>query len=178
MEKTALLVVDVQTALIAEHPYREKETVETIREIISWCRNHQIEVIYARHDGGTGDELERNAPGWQIYGPVAPAAGEAVFDKQYNSAFRETGLRDYLDRKGIRRLILTGMQTEYCIDATCKVAFEFGYHVVVPEGATTTVGNSFLSGGELCAFYTEKIWNRRFADLVPMERLKAELENP
>ena len=42
---------------------------------------------------------------------------EKVFQKQYNSIFKETGLKDYLDKEDIGRLVLCGMQTEYCVDA-------------------------------------------------------------
>ena len=69
----------------------------------------------------------------------------------------------------ITDLILMGMQTEYCIDATCKAAFELGYGVVIPTGATTTYDNEFMSGEATVRFYEEKIWAGRFADLMPAE---------
>ena len=69
----------------------------------------------------------------------------------------------------ITDLILMGMQTEYCIDATCKAAFELGYGVVIPTGATTTYDNEFMSGEATVRFYEEKIWAGRVADLMPAE---------
>ena len=59
---------------------------------------------------------------------------EKVFQK-YNSIFKETDLKDYLDKEDIGRLVLCGMQTEYCVDASVKVGFEFDYKLVIPEGA-------------------------------------------
>lgn len=171
MINTVLLVVDVQTALVEEHPYNETTVVANIKNIISTCRVQGIEVIYVRHDGGVGDELERNTVGWSIYEDISPMDNEKVFDKQYNSAFRDTGLKEYLETKDIHNIILVGMQTEYCIDATCKVAFEYGYNVMIPEDTTTTYDTPVLSGKALSDYYTHYIWNNRYAKVLSIEQL-------
>lgn len=175
MDNTVLLVVDVQTALVEGHPYNENTVVTNIKNMISTCRGQGIEVIYVRHDGGLGDELERNTVGWNIYDEISPMDNEKVFDKQYNSAFRDTGLKEYLECKDINTIILVGMQTEYCIDATCKVAFEYGYNVIIPEDTTTTYDNAILSGKELSDYYTQYIWNHRYAKMVSIEQLSEDL---
>lgn len=171
MNNTALLVVDVQTALVEEQPFNIEEVLANIGSILSFSHTHDIEVIYVRHDGGTGDELEYNSRGWELYGSIAPAANERVFDKRYSSAFRDTGLKNYLDSKEIKNIVLVGMQTEYCIDTTCKVAFEYGYKVFIPEGTTTTFDNKVLSGKELNDYYSKTIWNGRFAEVIPIRAL-------
>lgn len=171
MKNTVLLVVDVQTALVETHPYNEKEVTGNIKHLIDACRAKNIEVIYIRHDGGKGSSLEKNTPGWEIYEAIAPQAGEKIFEKLFNSAFKETGLKQYLDSKKIENIILVGMQTEYCIDATCKVAFESGYRLFMPEMTVTTFGNSYLSGKDLCTFYVENIWKNRFAEIIPVEEM-------
>lgn len=171
MTKTALLVVDVQEALVGGHPYREAEFISSISRLLKTARQNKIEVIYVRHDGGAGDELEANTLGWNVYRAVAPEPAEKIFDKKFNSAFKDTGLKDYLNEKGIRNLILVGMQTEYCIDATCKAAFEYGYTVTIPTGATTTFDNEFLPGAATVNYYERKIWNRRFAEVLSVEKI-------
>lgn len=175
MEKTALLVVDMQTALVQTHPYNEENLVNTIQQLIGICRMKNIEVIYVRHDGGAGSELERNTDGWQIYHEIQPQNEEVIFEKKYNSAFKDTGLNKYLDSKGIKNLILVGMQTEYCIDCTCKVAFEYGYNVMIPKQATSTYDNPYLTGKDICAFYADKIWNNRYAKVMSKEELQGVL---
>lgn len=100
---------------------------------------------------------------------------EKVFDKQYNSAFKETGLKEYLEHKDIQNIILVGMQTEHCIDATCKFAFEYGYQVIIPEDTTTTYDNLVLSGKALSDYYTQHIWNHRYAKVVSIEQLNEDL---
>lgn len=175
MRNTVLLVVDVQTAMIEEHPYNEKQVIKNIKHLISSCRNYGIEVVYVRHDDGIGSELERNTGGWQIYSEIAPQ-DERIFDKQYNSAFLHTGLKEYLDSKNTKNIILTGMQTEYCIDATCKVAFEYGYNIIIPEETNTTFDNKYLSAKSLYEFYNYKIWNNRFAKVTAIEEIEKDIK--
>lgn len=118
MSNSALLVVDVQTALIKEHPYNEGKVIENIKRLISIARDSKKEVLFVRHDDGIGGELEYGTDGWQIYNEILPHKDEKVFEKKYNSAFFKTGLKEYLEAKKIVTIILTGLQTEYCIDAT------------------------------------------------------------
>ena len=166
MKNTVLLVVDVQNALIAKQPYRGQELLENIGVLTGACRESGIEVVYVRHDGSARGML---VPG--IVSAIAPLPGERIFDKRFCSSFQETGLEKYLKEKEARQLILTGMQTEYCIDATCKAAFERGYRVVVPEAATSTFDNPFLTGRQLCEFYENLIWRPCFAGVMPVPEL-------
>ena len=80
-------------------------------------------------------------------------------------------MKEYLDGKGIGTIILVGMQTEYCIDTTCKVAFEYGYKVIIPRGATTTFDNPPIAAAALCEFYENKVCGGGFAEVLPAERV-------
>lgn len=170
--ETALLVVDVQTGLVESHPYHEKLFIENLKRTITYCRNNGIEVIYVRHDDGAGSELERNSAAWQIYKEIVPQNNEKIFDKTVCSSFHSTGLKEYLDEKHIENLILMGMQTEYCIDTTCKVAFEYGYRVYVPENTVATFDHPDITAETLNHFYLYTIWNNRFAKVISMDELE------
>lgn len=169
MGKMAILIVDVQNALVEAHPYREEGFLQEVERVAEAARKAGAEIIYVQHDGGAGDALESGTEGWSIHRAVEPKQGERIFDKSYNSAFLETDLEEYLKEKQITDLILMGMQTEYCIDATCKAAFELGYGLVIPEGATTTYDNEYMSGESTVKFYEKKIWNGEFADVLSEE---------
>ena len=167
--KTALLVIDVQQAMIDEHPARMDEFMLNLKLLIDTAHQGGTEVIYVRHDGGEGDVLAYGTSGWQLEKSLDPRAEERVFDKRFGSAFRQTGLREYLAEREISRLVVCGMQTEYCIDTSVKVAFEFGYDVVIPAGGTTTYANPFLSSDKLINYYERMIWNEPLARVVTME---------
>ena len=174
--KTALLIVDVQEALIGGHPYDEENFLERLKTVIAAARDTGVDVAFVRHDEGKGGELREGGPGFEIHPAIAPMRGEMVFNKHYNSAFKETELLKYLNVRGIERIVLMGMQTEYCIDATCKAAFEHGFNVVMPEGGSTTYDNPYISGENLVKFYEQRIWNRNFARVLPMRDALEALE--
>jgi nicotinamidase-related amidase len=169
MNNVVLLVVDVQNALIKKHPYNEKKVIENIKKLILTARGTNREVIYVRHDDGMGTEFEKGTDGWQIYDDVEPNDNEYIVEKKYNSAFHKTGLREYLESNKIDTIILVGLQTEYCMDATIKSAFDYEYKIIVPEETNTTFDNEFLSGEKLYEFYNYKIWNKRFANVLSLE---------
>ena len=172
----ALIVIDMQEALVGRRPCGADETVDAIARLVGACRESGVPVLHVRHDGGPGDELEAGTDGWRICAPLAPQEGEPVFDKRFNSAFRRTGLQAHLERRGLRRLLMCGMQTEFCFDASVKVGFELGFDVTVPRGAVTTFDSAFAPGGELTAYYEDCIWDGRYARVVPLEEALGAIE--
>lgn len=177
MNYDAMIVIDMQTALLNEHPYNEESLICNIQNLLTECRNQKIPVIYIRHNGKSGDDFEPGADGWQIYEKIAPIKGEKIFDKHFNSAFRQTGLRDYLDQIGAKNLILCGMQTEYCFDISCKVAFEFEYNITIAKGTVSTFDTRIASGLELTEYFEEEIWKDRYARVISCEQLLDEIKD-
>lgn len=173
MRDIALLVVDVQKGLIDDHPYREIELLEEICALIGRARANEVEVLYVRHCEDDPKGLFPGSPAWQVHPAIAPLEGERVFDKRFSSAFKDTGLGEYLRDKGLKTLVISGMQTEYCIDATLKSAFERGYKVYMPEGGSTTYDNRLFTADRLVEYYEKDIWNGRFADVLPLDEALA-----
>jgi nicotinamidase-related amidase len=170
--KYAMIVVDVQQALVNEGLYDKDSFIANIQDMLQFGREKNIEVIYVRHDDGEGEELTKGVPGFEIYEEIEPEDGEIVFDKSYNSIFNKTGLREYLKEKHITNLIIMGLQTEYCIDATLKAGIEHGYRMIVPIGTITTRDNGEFTAKQLNDFYHYTIWNGRFAKVIPMDKVK------
>lgn len=161
MDKKALLIIDVQKAIMDEKPHNSEILINTINDLSSACREKNIEVIYVRHDGVTG-ELAMGSEGWEIYHDIKPYDDEKIFDKRYNSAFKNTGLKEYLQENSITTLILAGLQTEYCIDASIKAAFEYGFQLIIPQNGFSTIDRETMSAQAINDFFYD-IWNNRFA---------------
>lgn len=92
-----------------------------------------------------------------------------VYDKTVNSLFRDTDLLEYLREKGERELIVTGLQTDYCIDAAVTCGFEHGFRMIVPENGNSTVDNPYMTGEQSYYYYNDFLWSCRYADCIFME---------
>ncbi len=172
-----LLVVDTQKLITNEKLYNFKTFEYNVKKIIQTARENHIEVIYVRHDDGAGCDLTKGTEGFEIYEGFKPQAGERIFDKTVNSAFKETGLLEYLRDKGEQDVIVVGLQTEYCIDATIKCGFEHGFHVIVPEFANSTVDNEYMTGEQTYRYYNDFIWNKRYAECASVEKVIRRMKN-
>jgi nicotinamidase-related amidase len=138
--RTALLVIDMQIAL-TDMAYRAKEVLACVSGLIRRARAAGVPVIHVQHDHANWAPLKAGAPTWEIHPEVAPAPGEVVIGKTASDAFHDTPLGAELERCGADRLVVTGMQTEYCVDTTCRRAISLGYDVtLVADGHTTRDG--------------------------------------
>jgi nicotinamidase-related amidase len=164
-----LLVVDTQKLITNDRLYEFDRFVVNVKKIIHEARTNNIEVIYVRHDDGIGSELTKGNHGFEIYEEFQPMKDERIFDKEVNSAFKGTGLLEYLVDKGEKDIIIVGLQTDYCIDATIKCGFEHGFNIIVPAYANTTVNNKFMSGEESYQYHNEFMWKGRYAECISVE---------
>lgn len=164
-----LLVVDTQKLITNEKLYNFHEFVSNVEELIDTARKNNIEVIYVRHDDGDGSELTKGSNGFEIYEKFKPCNDEKIFEKKVNSAFKDTGLLEYLTSKKEKDIIVVGLQTDYCIDATIKCGFEHGFNIIVPAYANTTVDNSFISAEQSYKYYNEFMWNGRYAEYISLD---------
>ncbi|HZY40381.1 MAG TPA: isochorismatase family protein, partial [Anaerolineae bacterium] len=105
------------------------------------------------HDGGPNDPLEPSTPGWPIHPTIAPAADELIVRKRTPDAFHETTLQQELNSRGIRKLVLAGLQTEYCVDTTCRRAFSLGYQVALAQDAHSTWNTDTLTAAQIIAHH-------------------------
>ena len=166
-----LLVVDTQKLITNEKLYNFKTFENNVKSLIQTARENQIEVIYVRHDDGEGCELTKGTDGFEIYEGFQPQADERIFDKNVNSAFRGTGLVEYLQEQGEQDVIVVGLQTDYCMDATIKCGFEHGFHMIVPAHANTTIDNKYMTGEQTYEYYNQFMWDKRYAECVLMENV-------
>ncbi len=156
---TALLVIDMQNDFCAEDGYATvqlnkdlspcRATVEPIMRTVEAARGAGVPVLWVRahYDdsyiaapmrarnqlmGATATCCAEGSWGADFFG-VEPAEGEPVINKHRFNAFFETGLHERLQGMGIRSLVLTGVQTNICIESTYREAFSLGYFLAIPE---------------------------------------------
>lgn len=82
-------------------------------------------------------------PGVEINDAVAPEAGEPVIQKHEPNAFLNTDLEAQLRGKGVTEIVVVGMMTSMCVDATVRAASDLGFDVIVAHDATAAPDLSF-----------------------------------
>ena len=155
-----LLVVDMQKALTEDEELYDAEAfMDRNIRLIDAARKNNVEVIFVQHDAGEGSGFSAGDEDFEIDPRVAPKEGEKVFVKTINSCFGNKEFKAYMEQQEDKRLMVIGLQTNYCIDATVKSAFERGFKVIVPEGTNSTFDNDYMTGETTVAYYNEDVWD-------------------
>lgn len=162
-----LLVIDIQKGITDSRLYNYESFIENTTKIIEAARANQVEVIYFQHDDGPGTGFSIGDEEFEIAEQVTPADNEKVFIKDINSCFGNKDFEAYV--KDEKTLMVIGLQTNFCIDATVKSAFERGYKVIIPKGANSTFDNDYMSGETTYKYYNDMMWPERFAVCVSVE---------
>ncbi|MBQ2327599.1 MAG: cysteine hydrolase [Oscillospiraceae bacterium] len=163
-----LLVIDVQKALVDEDLYAYETFVDSVVRLVDAARKNGVEVVFVQHDAGAGSGLSIGDEGFEIIDEIKPEAGEKVFVKTINSCFGNKDFKAYMEQQTDRRLMIVGLQTNYCIDATVKSAFERGFEVIIPEGTNSTFDNNYMNAETTVRYYNEDVWEE-IVDSVTLE---------
>ena len=131
------MVIDVQKDVVA-NAVRTSTVTSNINSLISQARTSDTPVIWVQH---SDDFLIKNTPGWDIVDELQPKAEDVRIYKTHPSSFEETDLSEQLKRLGITSLVITGAQTDMCINATSRAGVENGFEVTLVSDAHTTEDN-------------------------------------
>ncbi len=148
MSKRAVVVVDIQNEYFptGKMPLVGiADAAANAARVIEAARSKGDEVIYIRHETPSPDApiFTPGSTGVEINSAVRPLEGESVILKHYPNAFRDTALKEMLDAKGIKDVVIVGAMSHMCIDATSRAAADFGYSTVIIHDACATTNLEF-----------------------------------
>jgi nicotinamidase-related amidase len=151
----ALLIVDIQNDYFpgGAHPLHEPEAAAAAaRAVLEAFRGAREPVVHVRHvwDEPDAPFMRPGTQGVEIHDAVAPAPGEPVIEKDAPNAFLRTGLERELRERGVEELVVCGMMTSMCVDATVRAAADLGFSVTVVHDACAAPALSF-GGTEVAA---------------------------
>jgi nicotinamidase-related amidase len=151
MVNTALLVIDVQLGNFqGKDPVHDGEKLlSKVQRLIDRARNEGVPIFFVQHKGCKGDPDEIGTPGWEIHPTIVPEEGDVVIAKATPDAFHRTALHHELKFKGVEKLVVAGLQTEYCVDTTCRRAYSLGYDIVLVKDAHSTWDSSHLTAAQI-----------------------------
>ena len=155
---TAVLAIDVQNDFCAPGGHTEanlgrdatdcRAVVEPIEGLAAAARHAGVPVVWIKadydraflsppiHARQVARGIEKaycvsGTWGAEFYG-VSPEDCDLTIEKHRHSAFAGTGLDQILRDRGIRTVVVAGVQTHVCVESTLRDASARGYYVVVP----------------------------------------------
>lgn len=141
---TALFVIDIQNDYFPGGQYPLSGSIDAslqAQKVLKFFRSRALPVIHVEHEAIAPDAtfFLPNTDGQKIHANALPADGEFVIKKHYISSFEQTPLLAYLQGQNIRRMIITGMQTNVCVLGATTDGLKHGFEVIVLRDATAAV---------------------------------------
>ncbi len=146
--KAVLLVVDVQVGVMGE-AWDAPRVVRNVARSVERARAARVPVLWVQHSDP--EELVHGSPPWQWVPELAPAEGEPLIHKQFNSSFEQTLLEEQLAALGATHIVLAGAASNWCIRATAYGALERGYDLTLLKDAHTTGTMDLEDGTRIAA---------------------------
>lgn len=141
MERYAVLTNDLQYAAMNKHEERIKAVKAFLPkqiEFLKEMRNLNIPIIHLQlvkkeDEKNWHDRLFiKGAEGGKIIQEVLEPT-DIIIEKYKDSGFFQTELDKRLKEMNIDTVIITGMQTQICVQTTAADAYFRGYNVIVPS---------------------------------------------
>jgi len=141
--KTALLVIDIQKDYFPGGKYPLVNTLEAAQKaymILQCFREHGGRHVHIQHISLKPDAafFIKGDSGSDIHDSVAHFEGEPIVYKHEPNSFLNTNLLDLLKSWEVERVVITGMMTHMCVDATARAASDLGFQVIIAEDACAT----------------------------------------
>ena len=123
-------------------------------------------MFFVQHAGGEGHPLQPGAPGFPFHDRLAPRTSDPVTVKQHSSAFHGTDFDGALRGGGVDHVVITGMQSEYCVDSAVRGAVERGYGVTLVSDAHSTGDTRVAKASDIIAIQNDTLGGD-FATVAP-----------
>jgi len=148
MPERALVIIDIQNDYFpgGKMELEGAETAAThAAHALKGFREKSLPVFHVRHlstrPGSTF--FLPGTSGAEIHAAVRPQAGERVIEKNFPNSFRDTDLERALKESGVKELVVAGMMTHMCVDASVRHAADLGYKVTLLGDACATRAQTF-----------------------------------
>jgi nicotinamidase-related amidase len=139
----ALLLIDIQ------NDYFENGNMPLVgsfeaslnaRKILDKFRKENKLIVHIQHIATRPNStfFLPNTIGTEIHKNVKPIANEKVIIKHFPNSFRDTELLSFLKENKITNLVICGMMTHMCVDATVRAAKDYSFDIELISDACAT----------------------------------------
>jgi nicotinamidase-related amidase len=141
--KTALLIIDIQKDYFPGGKYPLVNPLEAAKKaylLLQCFREHGGHHVHIQHISKKPDAtfFISGDRGTDIHDSVAHFEGEPIIYKHEPNSFLNTNLLELLKGWEIERVVICGMMTHMCVDATARAASDLGFQVIIAEDACAT----------------------------------------
>lgn len=145
---TALLLIDIQNDYFPNGRMpldKSTEACQRAQEVLQAYRSKQLPIIHIQHISTRPDAVHflPCTKGVEFHADVQPNKTETVIKKHYPNSFKDTNLLNHLIKHQINHLVIAGMMTHMCIDATVRAAYDLGFTCTVLHDACATKNLEF-----------------------------------
>jgi nicotinamidase-related amidase len=135
-----LLIIDIQNDYFpgGAFPLVEPErAAAAAADLLAGFRAAGDPVVHLQHawDEPEATFMRPGTEGFRIHDDVAPAEGETVIVKESPNGFLDTNLEGELRGLDTDSLVVAGMMTSMCVDATVRAASDLGFEVTLAHDA-------------------------------------------
>ncbi|WP_318508704.1 cysteine hydrolase family protein [Bacillus sp. T3] len=141
---TALIIVDIQNDYfpngMMELSNPDKAAANAAK-VLDWFRQNNKDIIFHVQHFASNPELGfflPNTVGADIHETVQPLEHETIIRKNFPNSFLQTDLESKLRANGVTKVVVVGMMTHMCIDATVRAAVDLGFETTLIEDACAT----------------------------------------
>lgn len=145
MARCAVLTNDLQYDLVNKNEARQTAVNAFTPKMVSFLgemRALGVPIVHLQLINDENDPRAERYDGWLPATKGSDGArimdefladSDLVIEKNKDSGFYETDLHERLGELGVDTVIITGMQTQICVQTTAADAFFRGYSVIVPS---------------------------------------------
>ncbi|MCW2995960.1 MAG: Isochorismatase [Conexibacter sp.] len=160
-----LLIIDIQRDYFpgGAHPLVEPEAAAAnAGRLLEAFRDSGEPIVHVQHvwDAPEATFMRPGTDGVEIHPDVAPEGDETVLRKAAPNSFVGTALERELRGHGVEEIVVAGMMSSMCVDATVRAAVDLGFEVTVAhdacaapdlEFAGETIGGKTVHGAFMAA---------------------------
>ncbi|MHB8071503.1 MAG: isochorismatase family protein [Candidatus Cryosericum sp.] len=135
LNSPALLIIDVQRELFQKTLpiFDEERLLANINLLADKAHAAKVPVFWVQHS--SGKTLAEGTDGWKLHTAFIPSKSDNFIRKHHGNAFEDTSLKAQLDALHVRTVVVAGLVSHGCVQATCNGAHELGYDVVLVKDA-------------------------------------------
>ncbi|MBY6036529.1 cysteine hydrolase [Fictibacillus nanhaiensis] len=183
MKNVCLLIIDVQKGFDDVEFWGKRnnpDAEENMLTLIDAFRDAHLPIFHVQHQSEQSHSpFYPTKLGYQLKTGFEPQEDEPLFIKSVNSAFIGTTLKEDLENKGIKHLVIVGLTTNHCVSTTVRMAANYGFEVSLIHDATAAFKMISYNGMEFSAGEVHESalshLHQEFAEILSTEEVLAKV---